>query len=326
MSLLATALDLILPQPCAGCGAAGELLCRSCSAELTAPARSCLPSPVPHGLPPSWAVVPYSGVARELIVTHKERGVSGLAPPLGAALARAALTAVRATGGGGRPLVLVPVPSSRGSIRRRGRDPTLAIAREAVRAARGTTTSPGGPAHRSTRPMLLPAATRATRITREPYGRGREPVEEPARSARGARTRGRGRSDVTMPVNALQGLVRPSGAPDAENVPRAMAAAGRGGVDAAPSSVICLRALEHRRRVADQAGLGATDRAANLSGALQARFDLNGLRLIVVDDVMTTGATLAEATRALRAAGAEVPATAVIAATARHTSPGGLMH
>lgn len=82
----------------------------------------------------------------------------------------------------------------------------------------------------------------------------------------------------------------------------------------------CVRALEHRRRVADQAGLSASDRAANLSGAMRARFDLSGRRVIVLDDVITTGATLAEAARALREAGAEVSAAAVVAATARRIS------
>jgi predicted amidophosphoribosyltransferase len=77
--------------------------------------------------------------------------------------------------------------------------------------------------------------------------------------------------------------------------------------------------LTHRRHVADQAGLTATARAANLSGALHSRLDLRGHRVVLVDDVITTGATLTEAARALRAAGAEVQACAVIAATERHT-------
>ncbi len=71
--------------------------------------------------------------------------------------------------------------------------------------------------------------------------------------------------------------------------------------------------------MADQAGLTATDRATNLTGALRARHDLTGTQVIVVDDVITTGSTLTEATRALRAAGADVTATAVIAATPRHS-------
>jgi predicted amidophosphoribosyltransferase len=100
----------------------------------------------------------------------------------------------------------------------------------------------------------------------------------------------------------------------------ALAELRRRGVDAAGLPV-----LTHLRRVADQAGLDAAGRRDNLDGALAVPpvrvRRLGGRRLIVVDDVMTTGATLAEAARALRAAGAEVAAAVTIAATPRRGPP-----
>lgn len=80
------------------------------------------------------------------------------------------------------------------------------------------------------------------------------------------------------------------------------------------------RGLQARRRVADQAGLGARERWRNLDGALGLRSPLprNGAVCLLSDDVLTTGATLTESARALRAAGARHVAAAVLAATARH--------
>ncbi|WP_317231878.1 phosphoribosyltransferase family protein, partial [Clavibacter capsici] len=80
--------------------------------------------------------------------------------------------------------------------------------------------------------------------------------------------------------------------------------------------------LRSTRRPADQAGLGVAARAANVDGCLAARGDLAGRRVVVVDDVLTTGATLRETCRAVRAAGGEVVACAVLAAVPARAAAG----
>ncbi|MER2135557.1 MAG: phosphoribosyltransferase family protein [Arthrobacter sp.] len=72
-----------------------------------------------------------------------------------------------------------------------------------------------------------------------------------------------------------------------------------------------------------QKGLGAGARRRNVHGSMTAGGPgtLRGTSVLVADDVLTTGATLAEAVRALRAAGAEVVSAAVIAAV-RAPAPG----
>ena len=76
------------------------------------------------------------------------------------------------------------------------------------------------------------------------------------------------------------------------------------------------RLLRTSRTTADQRGLGRAARRDNVAGSMRAGA-VAGLRIVVIDDVVTTGATLEEAVRALRAGGAEVLAAATIAATAR---------
>jgi predicted amidophosphoribosyltransferase len=83
------------------------------------------------------------------------------------------------------------------------------------------------------------------------------------------------------------------------------------------SGLRCARLLVTARVTADQRGLDRAGRRRNVAHALAAR-DATGMRVVVIDDVVTTGATLEEAFRALRAGGAEVIGAATIAATARH--------
>jgi predicted amidophosphoribosyltransferase len=85
--------------------------------------------------------------------------------------------------------------------------------------------------------------------------------------------------------------------------------------------VRAVSALVHRRPVADSAGLSAAERSANLRGALvvsPCRAEVLRLhRVVVIDDLVTTGATLCEATRALAAGGVTVVGAATVAATRR---------
>ncbi|MBT2442848.1 ComF family protein [Streptomyces sp. ISL-36] len=203
---------LVLPVACGGCGRPRSELCPSCRAELEGPGpRRVRPVPEPAGLPAVHAVAPYADAVRSVLLAHKERGALPLAGPLGSALAAAVEAAAGCWGDcEGGPLLLVPVPSSRRSVRARGHDPTRRIAMAAA-----------------------------------------------------GRLRRRGRAARVIPV------------------------------------------LRQRRTVADQAGLGARGRLANLAGALEVvaggeRLVADG-RVVLVDDLMTTGASLAEAARALRA-------------------------
>ena len=65
------------------------------------------------------------------------------------------------------------------------------------------------------------------------------------------------------------------------------------------------RALKRTRETARQVGLSEADRELNVAGAFAAAERVQGLQVLLVDDVLTTGATARAAARALIVAGAE---------------------
>ncbi len=133
-----------------------------------------------------------------------------------------------------------------------------------------------------------------------------------------------GRALVLVPVPSSRAAVRARGEDPLRRVASAAARILR-----REAAVVRVGSwLRPVRRTRDQAGLSAIERAANLDGAF--RVPRRALRafarhptfaVVVVDDVVTTGATLAEAVRALRASSVPVAATAVIAATRRTCPP-----
>ena len=180
---------VVVPVECAGCGALDELLCDECSRALSSSPMRCEDG-APRldrldGVPPFpvWTLMTYSGVVRDLVVSWKDRGRADLTRPLCAALQRAGAdraeplarglaggsttagsTAAGSTAAGsktGRTIHVVPVPSSRASLRRRGADLVRLLAAAVV-----TGLTEGGAAA-ALEPCLVPAGE-----TRDQVGLG----------------------------------------------------------------------------------------------------------------------------------------------------------
>jgi predicted amidophosphoribosyltransferase len=129
---------------------------------------------------------------------------------------------------------------------------------------------------------------------------------------------------LLVPVPSRPATLRQRGHDATGSLVRAAAARLR--ADGLSSHAVAL--LRTRSGLADQSGLGAAARAVNLAGALRVhppalrRLARAGrpLHLVVCDDVLTTGATAAEAQRALRGVGLPPLAVAAVAATQRRTT------
>lgn len=129
-SALADALALVLPVVCAGCGIPDVSLCEACLAALAPqPVRRVLGAP--GGDVVLWSGLWFEGVAARVIRAIKEEGRTPLARSLAPAL-QAAVTRLDV-----RDAVVVPMPTSRASYRRRGfRVPDLLAARARLPVAR----------------------------------------------------------------------------------------------------------------------------------------------------------------------------------------------
>ena len=75
------------------------------------------------------------------------------------------------------------------------------------------------------------------------------------------------------------------------------------------------RILSRCRNTLPQAGLRPSERFRNVHGAFRVRagYHLRGLRVLLVDDILTTGATCSEAAKVLKGAGATLVAAVVVA-------------
>ena len=63
--------------------------------------------------------------------------------------------------------------------------------------------------------------------------------------------------------------------------------------------------VQRKRNTSSQVGLSRRERQKNICNAFQGQPEVAGLRILILDDVTTTGATIMECARALRAQGAK---------------------
>lgn len=202
---------VVLPVVCAGCGRRDVALCAECRGLCAADVRV----ETVDGLAVRFAL-DYADVAARVVVSFKNDGRTGLARVLAEPFGRSVDAAMEAVSDPvddreGEEVLVVPIPSRRASMRRRGYRPVSLLARSA-------------------------------------------------------------------------------------------------GVDLAPI-------LRFTRQPLDQLRLDRRARSDNVRSTMSARARVEGRRVLIVDDVLTTGATLREAVRAVEAAGGTAVGAAVLART-----------
>lgn len=131
---------LAVPVQCAGCGARDVRLCEGCAApwwEEPLRSESSAPRLAIAGAAalPVWAVASLDGPTHAAVTAWKDGGRRDLDRFFADAAARAAACVAPALGGLG-PVAVVPVPSRRASIAKRGANLPLLLASASARALR----------------------------------------------------------------------------------------------------------------------------------------------------------------------------------------------
>ena len=118
-------LDVVLSRVCVHCDRPGALVCGECASLVPKAAQQ---REFHHEL---WFGAPYETTVREMINAHKDHGARALTEDLGLLLARAVWSAAVASSQA-RPIVLVPIPAHRSSLRMRGRNTVMELGRRAA--------------------------------------------------------------------------------------------------------------------------------------------------------------------------------------------------
>lgn len=297
-------LDLLIPSRCAACGARGEPCCARCGGVWGA-VREVARVPT-AGLVRVFSLARYTGVGRRLLIAYKERGRRDLAPALGTALAEALVVLpLRATGAG---TVSASVPqlaeqgTGTGSTRQppdrpRVADDAVAYGQPGLVRAVGTTFV-----------RLPPDEARSAVFAHRPPGLTRAASHnQPSDLAQSAGPPPGTRKICLVPAPSRPAASRVRGGPHVERLAEAAAKV----LSARGFEVAVAPALELAGSARDAVGLGHAQRAANLAGRLRFREAGRpppGFPVVVLDDVVTTGATAAACVRVLAAEGIAVSA------------------
>jgi ComF family protein len=84
--------------------------------------------------------------------------------------------------------------------------------------------------------------------------------------------------------------------------------------------IALLRCLRRKKPTEVQASLAVAGRRRNVAGAFEIRADVRGKRVLLIDDVMTTGATASACATVLKRAGAKSVSLATLARVDRRWS------